>query len=443
MVRVGSGTLRRAVLADVSSRLKPLVVAIGLALGAGAGTPAMAATYTVTNLSDSLPGSLRAAVTLANATPGVPDVITFGAGVTGTIPLATSITVTDQLTINGPGASLLTITPPAGSSALVNSNQQLAISGVTFAGGSMLGGAVDSQGIQAILTLQSCVFSNNSTLLGAVNNLFGSVFISGCTFNNNTGTLFAGAVTSAGGTLSITNSTFSGNIASVGAISSIHDTFVMTNSTISGNATGTVQVGGIYLQDTAVPAEIRNSTLSDNVAPSGQAGAILVVNFPPASSALNLTSTIVANSTSFSGTIDIASPGGTTTINATNSLIENVGVGTINGTNTANLFGADPVLGPLQNNGGPTKTHALLSGSPAIDTGSNPLALTTDQRGPGFARTVGFATDRGAYEVQAPAAVAVAAAPIPALSEWGTVALAALLGGVTLLTGLGRRRRDS
>jgi hypothetical protein len=443
MVRVGSRTPRKAVLAGASPRLKPLVVAIGLALGA-AGTPAMAAVYTVTNLSDSLPGSLRDAVTQANATIGVPDVITFAPGVTGTIALLVSgIDVDDQLSINGPGAGLLTITPAAGQYAL-GTTKQLAISGVTFAGGSGVNAAVVSGLGLASLTLQSCVFSNNSgTVAGAVFNYFGSaVFISDSTFNNNTATgtgSAAGAVLGAGGTLSITNSTFSGNQGPAGAIFSALGTFVMTNSTISGN-TGSNTAGGIYLLSLAVPAEIRNSTLSGNTATSGAAGGILVTQTGSGSSTLNLTSTIVANSTSNPGTVDIARLG-TTTINATNSLIRN-GAGAINGTNTANIFGIDPLLGLLQNNGGPTKTQALLPGSPAIDTGSNPLALTTDQRGAGFARTAGSGTDIGAYEIQAPVVATATATAIPTLSEWGTVALAALLGGATLFTGLGRRRRD-
>src|SRR5262249_10305905 len=49
---------------------------------------------------------------------------------------------------------------------------------------------------------------------------------------------------------------------------------------------------------------------------------------------------------------------------------------------TANLFGTDPVLAPLADNGGPTQTHALPAGSPALHQGSNPAPLATDQRGP-------------------------------------------------------------
>src|SRR5262249_40540770 len=60
----------------------------------------------------------------------------------------------------------------------------------------------------------------------------------------------------------------------------------------------------------------------------------------------------------------------------------------------------DPMLGPLQNNGAPTPTMALLPGSPAVDTGDNTGAPDFDQRGPGFPRIVGGTIDIGAFEVQ-------------------------------------------
>jgi hypothetical protein len=61
----------------------------------------------------------------------------------------------------------------------------------------------------------------------------------------------------------------------------------------------------------------------------------------------------------------------------------------------------DPRLPPLGNHGGPTRTHALLAGSPAIDAGGNPLADTSDQRGAGFAREAPAGKpDIGAYERQ-------------------------------------------
>src|SRR5439155_12217007 len=61
-------------------------------------------------------------------------------------------------------------------------------------------------------------------------------------------------------------------------------------------------------------------------------------------------------------------------------LIQNTNDFTLTGDLTTNILGQDPLLGPLQDNGGPTLTHALLPGSPAIDQGSSG-GLTSDQRG--------------------------------------------------------------
>jgi len=63
------------------------------------------------------------------------------------------------------------------------------------------------------------------------------------------------------------------------------------------------------------------------------------------------------------------------------------------------------MLAPLADNGGPTLTHALLAGSPAIDAGDNFFALPTDQRG--VARIAGPQTDIGAFELEQPAYDAV------------------------------------
>jgi hypothetical protein len=91
----------------------------------------------------------------------------------------------------------------------------------------------------------------------------------------------------------------------------------------------------------------------------------------------------------------------TFTLNADHSLIGTVCPSPdceITVVGAGNLMGADPMLGPLASNGGPTQTQALLAGSPAINAGGNPLALSTDQRGVPYARVVGAATDMGAYE---------------------------------------------
>jgi hypothetical protein len=84
-------------------------------------------------------------------------------------------------------------------------------------------------------------------------------------------------------------------------------------------------------------------------------------------------------------------------------------LGTVEGTTLTDeggtIEGQVPVLGPLAANGGPTRTHALLTGSPAIDHGPVPVPVFTgnafDQRGAGFLRVVDGTVDIGAYEVQA------------------------------------------
>jgi hypothetical protein len=70
------------------------------------------------------------------------------------------------------------------------------------------------------------------------------------------------------------------------------------------------------------------------------------------------------------------------------------------GFDTTDLLDVDPLLGPLQDNGGPTQTMALLPGSPAIDAGDNTGAPDSDQRGPGYPRIVNGIIDIGAFEVQ-------------------------------------------
>ena len=94
------------------------------------------------------------------------------------------------------------------------------------------------------------------------------------------------------------------------------------------------------------------------------------------------------------------------------NLIGTGGSGGLTNTNGNQVGVVDPDLGPLAYYGGPTQTIALLPGSPAIDAGSNALAvdpstgqpLTTDQRGPGFVRIYNGTVDIGAYEFSPPPA---------------------------------------
>ena len=178
------------------------------------------------------------------------------------------------------------------------------------------------------------------------------------------------------------------------------------NSTISGN-TSAATAGAIRVAGN-VALGLDNTTVSNNSAAANRTGGILLTTgrrrrYPRAMCdppTLKLVSSIVANN---SPGVDIATSTAvipTLGINASNSLIQTIcSTCAIVVSGPGNFIATDPMLGPLTSNGGSTRTHALLAGSPAIDTGSNPFGLTTDQRGAGFPRAFGGAADMGAYEL--------------------------------------------
>jgi hypothetical protein len=260
----------------------------------------------------------------------------------------------------------------------------------------------------------------NSTLSG---NTSGCGFGGGGIFNNGNG-----------GTVTVTNSTFSGNIASVNAGGGIFNNggpVTVTNSTFSGNTSATGG-GGIFNQ--GGPVTVTNSTFSGNTATGGVGGGAIYNN----GATVRLTNTIVANSPS----------GGNCRGSAVTDGGHNLDDGTTCGFSAANhsLSGTPAQLDPagLANHGGPTQTIALCTGtgtpasctgaSPAIDGGDDavtgpPDNLTTDQRG--RPRRAGAHVDIGAFEVQPPAGV-------PAVSSVGLIGLILLLSAVG---GLALRRR--
>src|SRR5262249_33472235 len=86
----------------------------------------------------------------------------------------------------------------------------------------------------------------------------------------------------------------------------------------------------------------------------------------------------------------------------------------------------DPLLGPLQNNGGPTFTHALLPGSPANDAGNPNFTPPPfyDQRGQGYPRVGNSRIDRGSFEVQQPTPTATPCASVGSWTEQATYPIA-------------------
>jgi predicted outer membrane repeat protein len=244
-----------------ATRQRPLVAAIAAAGLSLTLTAAHAATFTVTNTADNGSGSLRQAILDANAASGA-DTIVFS-GVSGTITLTTGqITVTDSLTITGPGASVLTITNPTDRALLIDDAGTVSISGLRFADvGSTTrapgGAAIRSYGTN--LTLSQMVFQNNATSSGG-----GALY-----FLSNTE-----ATPAVYNTLSISDSTFSGNTTAPtgsrdgGALYIASGDVTITRSVFSGNTCGN-DGGAVYQSDGALT--VTDSVFTNNVAEYGGA----------------------------------------------------------------------------------------------------------------------------------------------------------------------------
>jgi predicted outer membrane repeat protein len=309
---------------------------------------------------------------------------------------------------------------------------------------------VRAASINATVTISGSTFSTNTASTvggqsdgGVLYLHYANVNIDTSTFSGNSTKDDGGAIYHRAGAMNISNSTFSSNTASFGgAISRFNyyegNSTTITNSTFSGNtATTTGNEGGGALFFYNQPVLIRNSTFSGNTAAAGAGGAINLYG-----ATLTLQSTILANSTDSTGNRDIilrGSDGGAGSIAADHSLIVNGG-GFVPADPT-NVLGQNPLLAALANNGGPTQTHLLQTGSPAIDKGSNPAGLAFDQRGAGFPRVNGAQADIGAVEgVGAPPPPPGQPVNVPTLSQWGAAMLSVLLGAGALIGG--RRRRE-
>jgi len=174
----------------------------------------------------------------------------------------------------------------------------------------------------------------------------------------------------------------------------------IVNSTISGNVADTFG-GGI---STSIPTTINHSTIVNNHADmnannDGYGGGV----FAYIGSVVTISNSILANNIDHSAFHynDCAEYVGVDVISNGYNLVESGGNCTF--ISTGDLPGLDPMLGPLQNNGGWTNTHALLIGSPAIDAGdpsvTRILYPNSDQRGPArYARVVNGRVDIGAFE---------------------------------------------
>ena len=438
-----------------NSAVGSLVVGLSLSI-----PPVFAATLTVTNTYDSGLGSLRDAIT--SASPG--DTINFSLGYPTTITLGSTLVVDKNLMINGPGASNLAISGNKSVGVFVIEEGVTArISGVTIENGSAYsysnaGGGIYNSGT---LTVANSTLSGNSAAAagGGIYNYAGStLMVTNSTLSGNSAP-GGGGIFVLTSTLTVTNSMFSGNSAGYGGGAISTDSVVSTvtatvdGSTFAGNSAGSYG-GGIFNSGTRLT--VTNSTFSGNSAPI--AGGILNNGIAGTTLALN-NSTLSGNSADFGGGIFNFGFGTVTFNNSTLSgnsapsgggiFIQPMGALTAKNTIMANhpggncaTFSPGPLfsseghnlsddgtcssfltqtgdlnntpagLDPsgLQNNGGPTKTIALLPTGPAVNAipvspvnyctavdGVTPIA--SDQRG--VPRPQGSACDIGAFEYSA------------------------------------------
>ena len=390
---------------------------------------------TVTNVRDDGPGSLRQAI--ASSAPG--DRINFALKLPATIVLSSTLVIDQDLTVLGPGADKLTVmrsdarhTPSfrvfdveAGAVILAGLTIQ---NGSAFSGTNIhdnVGGGILNRGM---LTVSNCVVTGNSaptTDWGT--NVTPSVSLG----------FGAGIFTDNGSQLVLVNCAFTDNQASAagGGINTFEPiTFFADGCTVSGNFAG-IQGGGLNFQGHV--GTVQNCTIVGNATAEDGAGSG-IVNYaagaedPPT---LTLTAcTVAGNTGTTNGAFAIAGLNddlgltnrllstlvasnvgpnfafyGTATFQSLGHNLDSDGTsGLVNGAN-GDLVGtlASPIdakLAPLQDNGGPTLTMALLPGSPALGAAAcsdaDGAPLTVDQRG--FPRPQITGCDIGAFENQAP-----------------------------------------
>jgi CSLREA domain-containing protein len=241
---------------------------------------------------------------------------------------------------------------------------------------------------------------------GGIGN-YGTMIMGATTLDANMAGSDGAGLYNIGGRVTITNSTISSNISSNGGGAGIYNGNVLanqggmvnlTNATISGNSAATGSGGGIF--NSSGSMNLLNCTVTANRAPGGSGGGVTNTS----GATITARATIIANNTASSGP-DFA---GFLTSPQYDFFGNTSGL-TYSGIPFASQFNVNPRLGPLQDNGGPTFTHALLPGSSAIDAGRS-IGLTVDQRGaprpiddPAIPNaSPGDGSDMGAFELARP-----------------------------------------
>jgi uncharacterized repeat protein (TIGR01451 family) len=401
-------------------------MAVAVCALAGAGS-AQAATFTVNTTTDGTVAggctidptcSLRDAVDAADNSADADNTVTVPAGVYE-LTLDEIEAFGNDISIVGAGARTTTIDAGGQSRAFDFSGGAITLRGLTITGGvspTAIGASFPGDG-GAILAINQTLELDGVALVDNEATLNGG----GLAAPPESG----GPAGPASTPITITNSTISGNRVTGGAVEGqgggvyvTGDTTIL-NSTISGNSVtnpGANAGGGLAaIKDPnevdTTTVSLTSTTIAGN-STSGGLGASFGGGYAGEDpvgaglTTLEATNSIIAGNTVEGGTEDCGFTAQAITSNHNLSSDASCGF-----TDAGSLQNTDPKLGPLADNGGPTDTRALLSGSPAIDAGVDPGCPGADQRG--ISRPQGFACDIGAFELVPSADLAVSLTGAP------------------------------
>ena len=194
-----------------------------------------------------------------------------------------------------------------------------------------------------------------------------------------------------GSDITIIRSTVSGNVSGdvAGGLRSLGDATIL-NSTFSGNVSTAWHGGGVFHTDGSLT--VTNSTFTGNVAPADTASGILVATFGAPADATLSNNVLQGHDDAFACAIE---GGDAATITSGGGNV--IGDDSCNPDGATDLSSTDALLEALADNGGPTLTHALGTGSPALDVAGADACPATDQRG--VDRPQGDGCDAGAFEL--------------------------------------------
>jgi predicted outer membrane repeat protein len=341
---------------------------------------------------DTGPGQTTLREALALAQDG--DAITFDPALAGqTIVLTDTLFVDKSITLDGGQA--ITLSGDSQNTPLyvdAFASLTVIITGVTVADGyTPFGGGGLAIGTGHVVTVSHSAFLDNAADAegGAIRN-FGTLYLAYTTLARNQagGGSGGGALYNAGVVVARHTTFYSNTSQNYGGAIHNDGTLTLENSTLSANVAASG--GGGILNNAACNVTLDHVTLAGNGATSGGA----LDNW----GSLTMHNSLLADSTSGGDCVNEA--GGVIDDNIHN-LVEDGGCNS--GTSVTGFVSQDPVLGPLQDNGGPatslghaTWTHALLDGSPAREAGDTATCLPTDQRD--VSRPQGTLCDTGAFE---------------------------------------------